>query len=241
MLGNGCQVEVSYRTRIACGQFDYSLDSIRPLTPGCIGRSLTWLWDTSATILVRKNPRPFAAPGPDSCIIYRVFKPACAKASYYHAVGGDTVYASCDTSACCVGYFQVCNVPADSMKVSGIYWKQYGVCDPEDSVCQDICAQSPSIPFKQPHHTESHQSISATLYPNPSSGQITVSIANGILDECTVDIIDVTGRLICEVAMEYGEDGKVDALVATHSWRMGVYFVRIKHSRGTHMLSFIVQ
>jgi hypothetical protein len=64
----------------------------------------------------------------------------------------------------------------------------------------------------------------ASIYPNPSKGLVTIDIKNGTLSSTNVQIIDAFGRVVPATGKKLSDQSiQVDLAVV----RSGVYFIRI--------------
>jgi hypothetical protein len=72
----------------------------------------------------------------------------------------------------------------------------------------------------------------AIVYPNPSNGEFTVELKNGLTK--TIDIIDVTGRIVLTKATD------LDLVhLNINSLSNGVYYVKIKSNNTTSTLKIL--
>jgi hypothetical protein len=65
------------------------------------------------------------------------------------------------------------------------------------------------------------------MYPNPASSSVTVSFVNG-LDNVSIELVDIQGRLISSYKDLIGVSMKVDLSSVSN----GVYFIKVS-SEGT--------
>jgi S-adenosylmethionine synthetase len=64
----------------------------------------------------------------------------------------------------------------------------------------------------------------ASIYPNPSKGLVTINIKNGTLSSTNVQIIDAFGRVVPATGKKFSDQSiQIDLAVV----RSGVYFIRI--------------
>ncbi|MFZ4545242.1 MAG: T9SS type A sorting domain-containing protein [Saprospiraceae bacterium] len=74
---------------------------------------------------------------------------------------------------------------------------------------------------------EKANSLQATLFPNPTSDQVTIKWQNDDGVACEVDIIDAVGRII-----QRQESHASSLIFDTSSWANGLYYVQIVEEKG---------
>jgi hypothetical protein len=238
VLGGGCIIQISSRSRYACGKYDYAVDSIRPISPGCSGLSQQYLWDTSVVFLLLRNPRGFPTPGMDSCVTYRSFKPACARL-FIRGGGYDSVYASCDTTACCVGSHVICRDSVRGVHIESSGFTQVGVCPPADSDCVDICRNGPT-PKKPVLFGGESQLSSVSVYPNPATNRLTMEVGVVGVGSITLLISSENGNVVYRGELDQPEDGRLSWGIRTEGWPSGTYFFQMTTPHVRRTGSFVI-
>lgn len=139
VLPGGCVVRVKYAVRIACGFWnDLGIISIEPLTPGCGFFTVGQLLNFTTQEMLRQNPMGFPTPDTGTCTTqWRVVNGACWKDSVTH--DGDSVYAACDTVACCLSGYRICTDSAGQRTVTKLGSGSAKDCDTTDLHCTPVC------------------------------------------------------------------------------------------------------
>ncbi|MFZ4544501.1 MAG: T9SS type A sorting domain-containing protein [Saprospiraceae bacterium] len=74
---------------------------------------------------------------------------------------------------------------------------------------------------------EKENSLQATLFPNPTSDQVTIKWQNDQNEACEIVIIDAVGRII-----QRQESHASSLIIDTASWANGLYYVQIVEEKG---------
>ncbi len=83
--------------------------------------------------------------------------------------------------------------------------------------------------------------LTTTLYPNPTTGDATLELSLAQAQELSLQLTDVTGRIVYQVAAQQYEQGKNRISLPTLHFSSGVYICNILNQNGqvlqTHQLS----
>lgn len=69
---------------------------------------------------------------------------------------------------------------------------------------------------------------SLVLYPNPANNQISLAFNLSNASKLSVDVCDISGRIVIQSEEQYFNAGKVEITVPTNTLLQGCYFVRLK-------------
>jgi hypothetical protein len=76
-----------------------------------------------------------------------------------------------------------------------------------------------------------------TILPNPSDGKFYIDISNQDSEPITMQILDLTGRIVFEIEPAIGKKFEIDLFAQ----RKGMYFVRVKSNNGLLTQKIVIQ
>jgi hypothetical protein len=76
-----------------------------------------------------------------------------------------------------------------------------------------------------------------TILPNPSDGKFYIDISNQDSEPITMQILDLTGRIVVEIEPAISEKFEIDL----SGQSKGMYFVRIKSGEGLLIRKIVIQ
>ncbi len=72
----------------------------------------------------------------------------------------------------------------------------------------------------------------SALYPNPTKGDATLELSLAQAQELSLQLTDVTGRIVYQIAAQEYEQGKHQVVMPTRSLAAGVYLYQVTNSNG---------
>lgn len=93
-----------------------------------------------------------------------------------------------------------------------------------------------AIPSQRSAPNKSRVNQSTTIWPNPASDKLIVSLGTEVLPDTELQIIDFAGKVIHRQAVEASVP---EVEISIHNWADGVYFVRLETRTGFQTMKFI--
>ncbi|MCB0636721.1 MAG: T9SS type A sorting domain-containing protein, partial [Lewinella sp.] len=86
--------------------------------------------------------------------------------------------------------------------------------------------------------SEQEQALSLAVYPNPTTGQLTLNLGAFLEQEATLEVMDINGQLILQRRLGVIEHRTEQLDLSTYA--AGMYFVRLRTSDGATAVQRVV-
>ena len=87
--------------------------------------------------------------------------------------------------------------------------------------------------------TTSTAKLDITLFPNPTNDLVTVSFNNATVENSTLFLYDIHGRLVKTIAAQQNRVGGVSSQIDLSAQHAGIYFLSVRTKNGTYVKKII--
>lgn len=264
-LPGGCWIKVKYRKRTGCGIWkEVDILSIEKLTPQCALYTTAELYSLGIKELLKLNPMNFPPP-PGACAYnFRVTQPACA--TWGRDVFGDSVTVPCDSSVCCVRYYEICTSMSGVRTVRFAGAEQAAPCDSTDFHCSSVCGINDSIEtdmmllpdrkerdasYRMHPGSDELEAVSSSssghsqamvtaVRPNPTIGNTSFEFQVSAAGAVKLALYDATGREVARLTDENYQPGRYTLLFRGNDLPNGNYIYKLTTSSGTESGTLVI-